>query len=77
MNLPHREIGGDFCINCFYYLKIFNPCENSEWIPDSQETAICPYCGIDSVIAESSNYSITTEILEEMNKYLTDIYPLF
>lgn len=34
---------------CFYCLKIFNPKLIVDWCDDSQ-TAICPYCGIDSII---------------------------
>lgn len=54
---------------CFYCLKIFNPCEISEWITDTQGTAVCPYCGVDSVIGESSDFPITTEFLEAMKKH--------
>ena len=50
---------------CFFCLKIFSP----TWIDDVEGTAICPYCGIDSIIGESSGYPITTEFLSEMNKY--------
>ena len=42
---------------CFYCLKIFAP------------KAICPYCGIDSVIGEHSGYPITREFLEQMRQY--------
>jgi NAD-dependent SIR2 family protein deacetylase len=51
---------------CFYCLKSFHSNEIEEWI-DKEETALCPYCGIDSVLPESIN--ITEEILKEMNKY--------
>ncbi len=54
---------------CFFCLKIFSPTEIDEWIDDVEGTAICPYCGIDSIIGESSGYPITTEFLSEMNKY--------
>ena len=54
---------------CFYCLEIFNPAEISEWIIDSKGTAVCPYCGIDSVIGESSNYPITQEFLQAMKEY--------
>lgn len=59
----------DTVCGCFYCLKIFNPREISEWISNSRGTAICPYCGIDSVIGESSNYPITTEFLQAMKTY--------
>ena len=54
---------------CFYCLKIFAPSEIGEWIPGAKGTALCPYCGIDSVIGESAGYPITKEFLEEMQKY--------
>ena len=49
----------DKVCGCFYCLKIFSPDEIDEWIIDDNPcdrggTAICPYCGIDSVIGESS-----------------------
>jgi hypothetical protein len=49
---------------CFYCLKIFSPAEISEWWDDGN-TAICPYCGIDSVIGESCGYPITTDLLKK------------
>ena len=54
---------------CFYCLKIFVPKEISNWIEDAGGTAICPYCGIDSVIGEHSGYPITREFLEQMRQY--------
>ena len=56
---------------CFYCLKIFEPKEIEEYIEDDNEldrygTAICPYCGIDSVISESSGYPITEDFLRKM-----------
>jgi len=59
----------DSICGCFYCLKIFPPTEITEWIEDTKGTALCPYCGIDSVIGESSGYPITKEFLEEMQKY--------
>lgn len=53
----------------FFCLNIFSPDKIKEWIEDKEDlTAICPYCGIDSVIGESSNYPITKEFLQEMKK---------
>lgn len=54
---------------CFYCLKIFNPKEIKEWIEDKcGDTALCPNCDIDSVIAESDEYELCEELLEFMNK---------
>ena len=54
---------------CFYCGKIFNPNEITEWIPEKSGTALCPYCGIDSVIGEASGFQITEQLLKEMNQY--------
>jgi acetone carboxylase gamma subunit len=58
----------------FYCLEIYSPSEINEWIVadndcDRYGTAICPYCGIDSVIGESSGYPITKDFLTKMNRY--------
>jgi len=63
-----QQLLQDKVCGCFYCLEIFSPSEIGEWVPDSGETAICPYCGIDSVIGESSGYPITKEFLSAMNK---------
>ncbi len=55
---------------CFYCGRIYNPQEIEEWIDDKDgPTALCPYCGIDSVLAEVSGLSITEEFLAAMNQY--------
>ena len=58
---------------CFYCLSIFNPREIKEWIfannsIDKRGTAICPFCGVDSVIGESSGFPITERFLKRMQK---------
>lgn len=55
---------------CFYCLHTFTPDVIAEWIDDkNRKTAICPFCGIDSVIGSASNLPITNhEFLEEMHK---------
>jgi hypothetical protein len=38
---------------CFNCLKIFSPKEIERWLDDGADfTAICPYCGIDTVIGQ-------------------------
>lgn len=55
---------------CFYCLKRFPPTEIREWIHDKEgQTALCPFCGIDSVIGDASGYGIETAFLEDMKKY--------
>lgn len=66
----HREkLLADEKCGCFYCLTIFNPKEILDWVDDISATAICPYCGVDSIIGESSGYPITKEFLSEMHNY--------
>ena len=54
----------------FFCLKIFNPKEITDWIEDKYDkTALCPYCGIDSVIGEYTGFPITYKFLKKMKKY--------
>ena len=53
---------------CFYCLKIFDPKLIVDWCDDNQ-TAICPYCGIDSIIYDSKTYPVSKEFLERMKNY--------
>ena len=42
--------------------------EIEEWVGINNDTALCPYCGIDSIICESSEYPMTEDFLKEMRK---------
>jgi len=55
---------------CFCCLNIYPPSRISEWVTerDGEGTALCPMCGIDSVIGSASGYSVTAERLERMEK---------
>lgn len=68
-NMPMLK--NDTVCGCFYCLKIFPPKEIEDCIIENNgfDTALCPYCCIDSVIGESSGYPITEEFLKKMNKY--------
>lgn len=57
----------DAC-GCFYCKNIFYPGDITEWT-DKGQTAICPKCGVDSVISNKKNYKVTKEDLEILNKY--------
>jgi len=54
---------------CFYCGTIFNSVEITDWLEDidGDEAANCPYCWINSVIGESSGYSIKSELLKELS----------
>lgn len=64
----HRdELKKDTKCGCFHCVKIFHPKEIVEWV-DSGKTAICPYCGIDAIIGESSGFPITKGFLGDMQE---------
>ena len=52
---------------CFYCEAIFKPATIIEWVEDDDPpSALCPNCGIDSVIGDKSGYQITAELLQKM-----------
>ena len=57
---------------CFYCGEVFPPSEIKEWIQDgdstAEQTAICPHCGIDSVIGSASSYPVTSDFLQRMRE---------
>lgn len=63
-----KQLSNDRICGCFYCLEIFPPKEIKTWL-HYEETAICPYCCIDSVIGESTGYPITKEFLKKMNEH--------
>jgi len=65
----HAEVLASAACGCFYCGAIFPPTEITEWVDEWEEigqTALCPRCGIDSVIASESGYPITAEFLASM-----------
>ncbi len=63
---------------CFYCLATFPPGEILDWVDERPDgdgisadgtTALCPRCGIDSVIGSSCGYPISAEFLDEMNQH--------
>lgn len=63
-----EELESSELCGCFFCKKTFETTEIKEWIKekDNKETAICPKCGIDSVL--SSKYPIEDKsFLSEMN----------
>ena len=64
-----QELQQDKRCGCFYCLRIFDPKEITDWIEDAPDTAICPYCGVDSVIGAYTGYPISLTFLEKMHAY--------
>ena len=66
----HPMLSKDKLCGCFYCLEIYSPKEIIHWIEETSGlTALCPRCGTDSVIGESSGYPITEDFLKDMNEY--------
>lgn len=67
-----KELEAQRLCGCYYCLKIYSPLEITEWC-DGQQTAICPYCGIDAVIPfDPENYDTgveRSEFKEELKKF--------
>lgn len=71
----HREqvLSSDAC-GCFYCLKTFRPAEIEEWVDEAPgtdvgQTALCPRCGIDSVLGSASGFPLTSDFLGRMKFY--------
>ena len=55
---------------CFYCLRVYPPSRIDDWVEDKPiPTAICPACGIDSVIGSASGFPINKEFLEKLRAY--------
>ena len=72
-NMP--ALKKDKLCGCFYCLEVFSPTEITEYLQDDDTlidkdgTALCPYCGVDSIIGQNSGYPITKTFLSKMKKY--------
>jgi hypothetical protein len=66
-----ETLKSNFC-GCFYCLKIYPSSEIKEWIDEGEgkeQTPLCPYCDIDSVLGDASSFPITDiEFLKAMQK---------
>jgi hypothetical protein len=67
------EIDSSAICGCFYCLGTYVPSEITEWLDDriygqAGQTALCPRCGIDSVIGSAAGFPITAEFLRAMRE---------
>jgi hypothetical protein len=69
----HRdELARSTRCGCFYCLRSFGPAEITAWTDEVAgvgQTAICPRCGIDSVIGDASGYPVDRAFLERMRAH--------
>lgn len=64
----HRaELDSSTSCGCFHCLAIYPPAAITRWI--GAQTAMCPRCGIDSVIGDRSGYPITVDFLTAMQRH--------
>ena len=52
---------------CFSCSRIFLSSEVEDYTDDG-ETALCPYCGVDSVIGDASGFRLSEGFLHSMHK---------
>jgi len=50
---------------CFHCCKTFPPTEIKAWA-DKGETALCPYCGMDSILGDASGFTLNNTFLTAM-----------
>lgn len=70
----HRaEVLASVECGCFCCCQTFGPTEITEWTDDDADgqgqTAICPRCGVDSVIGRKSRIDISQDFLIQMSEY--------
>jgi len=63
-----EALRGSAVAGCFYCCQIFRPAEIEDFL-DGERTALCPRCGIDSVIGDRSGIPITDQFLRRMHAY--------
>jgi len=62
-----KEIEESNYCACFYCLSYFTPAEITKWC-NGGDTALCPCCGIDAVLASASEIDLTDDLLKKMYK---------
>ncbi len=63
----HRtEIENSTRCGCFFCFRSFRSSDIKAWI-DAQQTALCPSCGVDSVIGSASNHRLDDAFLRQMH----------
>jgi uncharacterized protein (DUF2235 family) len=66
----HRaELEASSKAGCFYCCEDFTPAAIKDWV-DNDDCALCPCCGIDSVIGDASGLPVADKkFLKEMNEF--------
>ena len=64
-----EEIQRSVVCGCFYCLETYPPSKIEDWLDEDHGTALCPECGIDSVIGSESGYPVSFHFLKKMRAY--------
>lgn len=65
----HRtELEASERCGCFFCFRTFAPTSIKTWI-DAKQTALCPACGVDSVIGTASLHRIDDAFLRKMHQH--------
>ena len=65
----HRiEIENSTRCGCFFCFRTFQSTDIKAWI-DGKQTALCPKCGVDSVIGSASNHRLDDAFLRQMHAH--------
>jgi hypothetical protein len=63
----HRaELEASTRCGCFFCFRTFPPTSIKVWI-DAKQTALCPGCGVDSVIGSASSHRVDDAFLRRMH----------
>ncbi len=54
---------------CYHCLRIFNVSEIKEWTDRDNDTALCPHCSVDAVLAINEESEKDPIFLSKVNKY--------
>lgn len=63
----HAELKQSLKCGCFSCGRIFDATEVEDYI-DGGETALCPYCSVDSVIGDASGIELNPKLLSELKQ---------
>jgi len=69
--LNQEAVNASELAGCFYCCEVYPPSQVKRWVPENcgGKTAICPKCGIDSVLGSASGYPLTADFLKVMEWY--------
>jgi hypothetical protein len=67
-NNNRTELATSDVAGCFYCCETFDPKSIEDWV-DNDDCALCPKCGIDSVIGSASGFPVgDTQFLKRMHE---------